>query len=387
MGQPHMHKPILFLDRDGILVEEDQVDSFEKIRWIPGVFNALRKLREESNYYFAMVSNQDGVGTPSFPSEAFWPVHERIIDTLAGERITFDAQHIDMSLPEDHCPGRKPGIGMLGEYFEGGYDLEHSLMIGDRLTDVQLAKNIGCKAIWFADPSRLEELKQGIAGELGLSETCVLVSDSWQEIAVFILGGKSVKLERRVEIDRRTAETHVAVSLNLDGSGKGSVETGLPFFDHMLAQLIRHSGVDATLHAHGDLQVDEHHTVEDVAIVLGQAFLQALGDKRGISRYGYEVLPMDDVLAQVAIDFSGRPYLVWDVEFSRSSIGTFPTEMFKHFFKSFSDEAKCNLNMRVSDGNSHHQAEALFKAFARAIRQAVHRYPWSDALPSTKGVL
>lgn len=387
MGQPHMHKPILFLDRDGILVEEDQVDSFEKIRWIPGVFNALRKLREESNYYFAMVSNQDGVGTPSFPSEAFWPVHERIIDTLAGERITFDAQHIDMSLPEDHCPGRKPGIGMLGEYFEGGYDLEHSLMIGDRLTDVQLAKNIGCKAIWFADPSRLEELKQGIAGELGLSETCVLVSDSWQEIAVFILGGKSVKLERRVEIDRRTAETHVAVSLNLDGSGKGSVETGLPFFDHMLAQLIRHSGVDATLHAHGDLQVDEHHTVEDVAIVLGQAFLQALGDKRGISRYGYEVLPMDDVLAQVAIDFSGRPYLVWDAQFSRPSVGTFPTEMFRHFFKSFSDEAKCNLNMRVSEGNAHHQAEALFKAFARAIRQAVHRYPWSDALPSTKGVL
>lgn len=387
MGQPHMHKPILFLDRDGILVEEDQVDSFEKIRWIPGVFNALRKLREESNYYFAMVSNQDGVGTPSFPSEAFWPVHERIIDTLAGERITFDAQHIDMSLPEDHCPGRKPGIGMLGEYFEGGYDLEHSLMIGDRLTDVQLAKNIGCKAIWFADPSRLEELKQGIAGELGLSETCVLVSDSWQEIAVFILGGKSVKLERRVEIDRRTAETHVAVSLNLDGSGKGSVETGLPFFDHMLAQLIRHSGVDATLHAHGDLQVDEHHTVEDVAIVLGQAFLQALGDKRGISRYGYEVLPMDDVLAQVAIDFSGRPFLVWDVAFSRPSVGTFPTEMFRHFFKSFSDEAKCNLDMRVSEGNAHHQAEALFKAFARAIRQAVHRYPWSDALPSTKGVL
>lgn len=387
MDQCHMHKPVLFLDRDGILVEEDQVDSFEKIKWIPGVFNALRRLREESNYYFALVSNQDGVGMPCFPAENFWPVHERIIETLAGERITFDAQHIDLSLPEDHCPGRKPGIGMLGEYFTGDYDIEHSLMIGDRLTDVQLAKNIGCKAIWFADPSRAEELKQGLAGEMGYSEVCVLVSDSWQEIAAFILGGKSVKLERRVQVRRTTAETDITLDLNLDGSGKGCIATGLPFFDHMLAQLVRHSGIDADLHAHGDLQIDEHHTVEDIAIVLGQAFLQALGDKRGISRYGFEMLPMDDVLAQVAIDFSGRPYFVWNVEFSRPMVGTFPTEMFRHFFKSFCDEAKCNLNMQVTVGNTHHQAEALFKAFARAIRQAVHRYPWSNALPSTKGTL
>lgn len=387
MEQVRMHKPVLFLDRDGILVVEDQVDSFDKIEWIPGVFNALRKLREESNYYFAMVSNQDGVGTPSFPSEAFWPVHERIIETLAGERITFDAQHIDLSLPEDNCPGRKPGIGMLDEYFNGNYDIEHSLMIGDRLTDVQLAKNIGCKAIWFADPSRTEELKQGMAGEMGLSEVCVLVSESWQEIAAFILGGKSVKLERRVRVNRKTAETDISLDLNLDGSGKGCIATGIPFFDHMLAQLVRHSGIDADLHADGDLQIDEHHTVEDIGIVLGQAFLQALGDKRGISRYGFEILPMDDVLAQVAIDFSGRPYFVWDVEFSRQTVGTFPTEMFQHFFKSFCDEARCNLNMQVSSGNTHHQAEALFKAFARAVRQAVRRYPWSNALPSTKGVL
>lgn len=375
-----MHKRVLFLDRDGIIVEEMQVDSLEKIRYIPGVFGALSRLRKDGSWYFAMVSNQDGVGTPSFPKEAFEIPHQRIMETLNGEGITFDAEHIDYSLPEDNCPGRKPKIGMLTEYMDGSYDLDHSVVIGDRLTDVQLAKNIGCKAIWFADESRATELVDE------LKEVCILVSDNWATIASFLLDEHNLS-PRTARLERKTKETEISLKLNLDGGSLGSIHTHIPFFDHMLEQVLRHSGCDLDLHAHGDLVVDEHHTVEDVGIALGGAFREALGDKRGINRYGAEILPMDEVLAQVALDFSGRPYLQWDVSFKREYIGTFPTEMVEHFFKSFSDSAGCNLSLKVSDGNAHHQCEALFKAFARAIKEAVHRNPYSMELPTTKGML
>ncbi len=375
-----MRKKVLFLDRDGIIVEETQVDSLEKVKYIPGVFGALSRLRQSGQFYFAMVSNQDGVGTPSFPQEAFDIPHQRIMETLAGEGIVFDAEHVDLSLPEDNCPGRKPGIGMLGEYQTDAYDLEHSVMVGDRLTDVQLAYNLGCKAIWFADPSRSNELSPELAA------VCILITENWAQIASFLLDESNLA-PRTASIKRKTKETDITLSLNLDGGGMGKLETHLPFFDHMLEQILRHSGSDISLHAHGDLVVDEHHTVEDVGLALGAAFLEALGDKRGINRYGHEILPMDEVFAQVAIDFSGRPYLQWNVSFTREYVGTFPTELVEHFFKSFSDSAKCNLSVTVSNGNGHHQIEAIFKAFARALRMAVHRNPYSDQLPSTKGVL
>ena len=375
-----MHKRVLFLDRDGIIVEEMQVDSLDKIQYIPGVFGALSKLRSSGQFYFAMVSNQDGVGTPSFPQKSFEIPHKRILETLAGEGVTFDALHIDYSLPEDNCPGRKPGVGMLGEYMTGSYDLEHSVVIGDRLTDVQLAKNIGCKAIWFADPKRKGELDDQ------LKESCIFISDNWAQIASFLLEDSHLA-PRIAGLERATKETQIQLKLNLDGGGLGAIHTHLPFFDHMLDQVLRHSGCDISLHAEGDLMVDEHHTVEDVGIALGQAFKQALGDKRGINRYGFEVLVMDEVLAQVALDFSNRPYLQWNVPFNREYVGSFPTEMVQHFFKSFSDSACCNLSMQVGEGNAHHQCEALFKAFARALKSAVHRNPYCDVLPSTKGML
>ncbi|MFA6845819.1 MAG: imidazoleglycerol-phosphate dehydratase HisB, partial [Sphaerochaetaceae bacterium] len=375
-------QPVLFLDRDGIIVVEDQIDSFEKIRYIPGVFNALSRIKREGPFYFAMVSNQDGVGTPSFPFENFYPVHQRIIDTLQGEGILFDAQHVDLSLPSDNCPGRKPGIGMLSEYKSERFDLEHSVVIGDRLTDVLLAKNLGCKAIWFAPQSEKSQLED----RPELIDTILLISDNWNDIACFLLGD-GVHSCRCSTVVRETGETRIELSLNLDGTGKGKIETGIGFFDHMLDQVVRHTGFDVQLHAHGDLEVDEHHTVEDIAITLGEAVLEALGDKKGISRYGCELLPMDDVLAQCAIDFSGRPELVFDCSFAREYVGTFPTEMVRHFFKSFSDSSKCNLNLKVSEGNTHHQVEALFKGFSHAMRQAVRRYYWSDQLLSTKGVL
>jgi imidazoleglycerol-phosphate dehydratase/histidinol-phosphatase len=379
-------RPVLFLDRDGIIVQEDQIDSLDKLVYIPGVFNALARIRRESDFYFAMVSNQDGVGTPSFPEEQFSVPHKRIMDTLRGEGIDFDAVHLDFSLPADNCPGRKPKTGMLRRYLDGSFDLADSVVIGDRLTDVELALNLGCKAIWFAPPSSAHELSEGRAGELGLDKVCILVSDHWPSVASFLLGDKKMA-GRSVSVNRKTKETDITLSVNLDGTGSGHVATGIGFFDHMLEQILRHSMFDIHLHAVGDLVVDEHHTVEDVGLALGQAVAEALGDKRGISRYGAELLPMDEVLAQASIDFSGRPDLVWEVPFRREYIGTFPTEMVYHFFKSFSDASKCNLNLRVSEGNAHHQAEALFKAFARATRKAVRRYPWSDRLPSTKGVL
>jgi imidazoleglycerol-phosphate dehydratase/histidinol-phosphatase len=372
-------QPVLFLDRDGIIVEEDQVDTFEKIKYIPGVFNALSRVRREGPFYFAMVSNQDGVGTPSFPFENFYPVHDRIMGTLAGEGIDFDDVHVDLSLPSDGCPGRKPGIGMLSAYRSDRFDLEKSVMIGDRITDVMLAKNLGCKAILFQGNPSEEEMAP-------YKDIILLATDNWNDIACFLLGDTK-HVCRKAMLERDTKETKISLSLNLDGTGAGHVETGIGFFDHMLEQVLRHSGCDIDLHAHGDLMVDEHHTVEDVAITLGEAVLKALGDKRGISRYGCELLPMDDVLAQVAIDFSGRPDCVLALPFDREYVGSFPTEMVSHFFKSFSDSARCNLNMKVSSGNTHHQIEALFKAFSHALRQAVRRYYWTMDLPSTKGVL
>ncbi len=375
-----MAKRVLFLDRDGVIVEEDQVDTFEKIKYLPGVFGALSKIAASGQWYLALVSNQDGVGTPSFPREEFEGPHQRIIDTLGGEGIIFDAQHIDYSLPADNCPGRKPGIGMLGEYWSDAYDRANSVVIGDRLTDVQLAKNIGCKAIWYAPKERSAELGDE------LSATCILVSDNWAQIASFLLDDEHLA-PRIATIERKTRETAITLSLNLDGGGLGTINTGLPFFDHMLEQVRRHSGCDLTVEATGDLIVDEHHLVEDTGIVLGEAFAKALGEKRGISRYGFELLTMDEVLAEVAVDFGGRPYLQWRVAFKRQYIGSFPTEMVEHFFKSFSDGAKANVALKVSDGNAHHQSEALFKAFARAVKSAVHRTAYSTELPSTKGVL
>lgn len=375
-----MHKAVLFLDRDGIIVVEDQIDSYEKIEYIPGVFGALGRIRREGAFYFAMVSNQDGVGTPSFPQESFDKPHERILQTLQGEGIVFDDIHVDFSLPEDNCPGRKPKIGMLGKYLDGEYDIANSVVIGDRITDVRLAYNLGCKAIWFANPERENELDEE------LRATCIFISDNWQSVASFLLEDPK-HAPRMATVSRNTKETEISLTVNLDGSGLGTIETHIPFFNHMLDQVLRHSGLDITLHAHGDLVIDEHHSVEDVGLALGQAVRQALGDKRGISRYGFELLTMDDVLAEVALDFSGRPSFLWDVQFRREYVGTFPTEMVEHFFKSFSDASQCNLAMKVSQGNVHHQVEALFKAFSRALRHAVHKYPFSDALPSTKGLL
>lgn len=375
-----MHEAVLFLDRDGIIVREDQIDSFERIIYIPGVFGALARIRKDGNFHFAMISNQDGVGTPSFPQENFDKPHQRILATLQGEGITFDDLHIDFSLPSDNCPGRKPGIGMLDKYRTGEYDLDNSVVIGDRQTDVRLAYNLGCKAIWFVPASQKNELADD------LKETCIFVSDNWHTIASFLLDDPKVK-PRTALVTRNTKETEISLSVHLDGTGDGSIQTHIPFFDHMLEQVLRHSGMDIKLHAHGDLVVDEHHTVEDVALALGQAVREALGEKRGISRYGFELLTMDDVLAEVALDFSGRPSLLWEVPFRREYVGTFPTEMFEHFFKSFSDASQCNLSMKVTEGNVHHQVEALFKAFARALKKAVHKYPYSDALPSTKGIL
>ncbi len=386
------NKPVLFIDRDGVIVFEQQVDSFEKIIYKPGVFNGLSQICREGNFEIVLVSNQDGVGTPSFPFDSFYKPHNRIIETLEGEGIKFDNTFIDFSLPCDNCPGRKPKTAMLEEYKNGGYDLQNSIMIGDRLSDMKLAKEMGVKGIWFTSKDIFD--KKYVNGDLipdkdeyeSLKSTIVLQSDSWAEVANFLVGSDN-RLDRCASVSRNTKETKIDLKLNLDGSGKGSIDTGIEFFDHMLSQVLRHSNMDIYLKAEGDLGVDEHHSVEDIAIVLGTAIREALGDKRGISRYGFNILTMDEVLSQCALDFSNRPYFVWDVDFKREYIGTFPTEMFEHFFKSFSDGAQCNLNISVSQGNSHHMIEAVYKSFAKAIRQAIYRYPFSNELPSTKGVL
>lgn len=385
---------ILFIDRDGTLIAEpqpdQQVDSLAKLDFIPKTISALRRIAEETDYGLVMVTNQDGLGTNSFPEDTFWPAHNKMLTTLAGENIYFDAVHIDRHFPGDNAPTRKPGTGMLTGYFSGDYDLANSYVIGDRLTDVQLAVNLGAKAILFLPNDGQASPVQGadVADEStpGMTDTMrdaiALTTGDWDKIYEFL------RLPARTAtVERNTKETQIRVDLNLDGTGRADIHTGLGFFDHMLDQVAKHSGADLSIRVQGDLHIDEHHTIEDTALALGEAYRRALGDKRGISRYGF-LLPMDEALAQVAIDFSGRPWLVWDAEFRREKIGDMPTELFFHFFKSFADAALCNLNVTVTGDNEHHKIEAIFKAFAKAIRMAVRRDVRElDNLPSTKGVL
>ncbi len=377
------NKPrVLFIDRDGTLIVEPkddfQVDSLEKLEMIPGVTRALHFVAGKLPYKLVMVTNQDGLGTESFPEETFYPAHNKMLKALANEGVIFDDILIDRTFPEDNAPTRKPGTGMLTAYMDGSYDLEGSYVIGDRLSDAMLARNIGAKAIILHEPD--EETLAGIAEE-GLGDTVVMVTPHWDDVLPVLQGGK-----RRAVVSRKTSETDIYVSIDLDGNGHSDISTGLGFFDHMLDQIARHSGVDLAVQVRGDLHVDEHHTIEDTAIALGSAINEALGDKRGIERYGF-VLPMDDCLCTVAMDFGGRPWIVWDVEFHREKIGDVPTEMFFHFFKSLSDNAKMNLFVRAEGVNEHHKIEGVFKAFARALKHAVKRDPFKFTLPSTKGVL
>jgi len=373
-------KKALFIDRDGTLIREPagdyQIDSLEKLEFLPGVFRNLYKLRHFTNFELVLVSNQDGLGTDAFPEEDFRLPHQKFLEAFRNEGVEFDAIHIDPSLPEENSPNRKPGTGMLKAYLEGEYDLENSFVIGDRTTDVQLAANLGCRAIFLAGEEDRKELEAG-----SLSGLTPLISQDWDRIYRFIRAQ-----ERSASVSRLTSETEIEVRLSLDGEGMCKVSTGLGFFDHMLDQLGKHGGFDLEVSARGDLEVDEHHTVEDTAIALGEAFRQALGNKRGIERYAF-VLPMDDSLASVAVDFGGRPWIEWKAEFRREKIGELPTEMFFHFFKSFSDAARCNLNIQATGSNEHHKIEAIFKGFARALGKAVSLDPDNNKLPSTKGKL
>jgi len=373
-------KKVLFIDRDGTLIREPasdyQVDSLEKLEFLPGVFRNLYKLRHYTDYELVLVSNQDGLGTASFPKEDFDLPHSKFLEAFRNEGVEFDAIHIDPSLPEEDSPNRKPGTGMLKAYMEGSYDLQNSYVIGDRTTDVELAANLGAKAILLGNKSSMKELK-----DKGLSDPALLVSEDWDQIYHFIRSS-----QRSANIRRATSETQIELQLSLDGEGRSRVSTGLGFFDHMLDQLGKHGGFDLELSTQGDLEVDEHHTVEDTAIALGEAFSQALGNKRGIERYAF-VLPMDDSLATVAVDFGGRAWIQWEAEFTREKIGDVPTEMFFHFFKSFSDAARCNLSIQATGSNEHHKIEAIFKAFARVLARAVKLDPDNNKLPSTKGLL
>jgi imidazoleglycerol-phosphate dehydratase/histidinol-phosphatase len=373
-------KKVLFIDRDGTLIfepaDDPQIDSLEKLEFIPGMFAALSAIASSGQYELVMVTNQDGLGTDSFPERDFWPVQNKLLQALAGEGIRFSAIHVDRSLPYENKPTRKPGTGMLTSYFNGEYDLKNSYVIGDRLTDIALAKNLGAKGILLGKKELGEQL-----GSFGLSECCILHTNSWADIARLLSS-----TGRSVTVNRKTKETDITVSLTLEGQGKSKIATGLGFFDHMLDQLAKHGLMDIEITAKGDLHIDEHHTIEDTALTLGEAFTKALGDKRGIERYGF-CLPMDDCLAQSAIDFGGRPWLVWEAEFKREKIGEMPTEMFFHFFKSFTDAAKCNLNIKAEGTNEHHKIEAIFKAFAKSIKMAIRKDPYSNALPSTKGTL
>jgi imidazoleglycerol-phosphate dehydratase/histidinol-phosphatase len=363
-------KKVLFIDRDGTLIKEPpvdyQVDSLEKLEFMPGVFRNLYKLRSFTDFELVVVSNQDGLGTDAFPEEDFRAPHEKFLEAFRNEGVEFDAIHMDPSLPEENSPMRKPRTGMLTSYTEGEYDLENSYVIGDRITDMELARNLGARGI--------------LIGNEQAANAEVMCSD-WDQVYSYIR-----TRQRRAEVKRKTNETEIQVALSLDGEGLTEISTGMGFFDHMLDQLGRHGGLDLEVQVKGDLHVDEHHTIEDTAIALGEAFLQALGNKRGIERYAF-VLPMDDSLASVAIDFGGRPWIKWSAEFKREKIGDMPTEMFYHFFKSFSDAAKCNLNMEVKGQNEHHMIEGLFKAFARAVGKAVKLDPESNRLPTTKGML
>ena len=372
-------KKVLFIDRDGVIVKEQQVDSYEKIEYIPHVFEALREISRKTDYLLVMVSNQDGVGTVSFSYEGFAGPAERIFSTLKGEGIVFDDINIDLSFPEDNLPTRKPGTGMIEGYRSNLYDMDKSFMIGDRLTDMMLAKNMGCRG-FLLDSDGIEVPEE-------LSGTVALHTSSWLDIADYLIPSSALK-HREAEVIRNTKETEIKLSVDIDGTGDGHIVSGIGFFDHMLDQIVRHSRFDIDGVVKGDLQVDEHHSVEDTALALGEAVRKALGEKRGIERYGYEVLMMDDVVATCSIDFSGRPEFIWDVEFTMEYIGQFPSELVKHFFRSFSSSAECNLYLSATRaGNNHHTAEALFKAFARAMRKAVRRIPGESRVSSTKGVL
>ncbi len=374
-----MKKKALFIDRDGTIIKEpadEQIDSLEKLEFLPGVLRALGDIARGTNFKLIMVTNQDGLGTSSFPEETFWPVQNKMLKILEDEGTSFEAIHIDRSFPNENLPTRKPGTAMLTGYINNDWDLAGSYVIGDRITDVALAKNLGAKAILIDDGSLQKELSAN-----NLIETCSLIAKGWPEIADFLL-----KKPRTGSINRKTKETDIQVDINLDGSGKAEIQTGLGFFDHMLEQIARHGSIDLQVKVSGDLHIDEHHTIEDTALTLGAAFDQALGDKRGIERYGF-CLPMDDVLAQVALDFGGRSWLVWEAEFNREKIGEMPTEMFYHFFKSFSDAARCNLNIKAEGNNEHHKIEGIFKAFAKSIKMAIRKEESVYTLPTTKGII
>ncbi len=360
-------KKVLFLDRDGTLVlepEDEQVDSLEKLEYYPGVFRGLGKIVQELDFQLVMITNQDGLGTGAFPEDTFWTPHNKIIQAFKNEGIEFDEVLIDKTFPEDNAPTRKPGTALLTHYVKGNYDLANSFVIGDRDSDVELAKNLNCKGILIGEGN----------------DAADLCTTSWQTIYEHLKGQP-----RKVKAQRQTKETAIAIELDLDGTGKGSFDTGIAFFDHMLEQIAKHGGFDLSVSCKGDLHIDEHHTIEDVALTLGEAFLKALGSKKGIARYGF-LLPMDDCLSQVAIDFGGRPCLVWEADFKREKIGEMPTEMFQHFFKSFSDTAQCNLNIKAEGENEHHKIESIFKAFAKAMKMAIAK-TGNFSIPSTKGSL
>ena len=379
-------KKILFIDRDGTIIKEtadEQIDSFAKLEFYPGALQYLPRIAAELDFELVMVTNQDGLGTASFPEGTFWPVQNFVIKTFENEGVVFSNICIDRTFPNDNAPTRKPGTGMLTRYFDTSeYDLKGSYTIGDRKNDVLLGFNLGAKAIWLNNDSNLGGQEfSGKAEEDAVTNTVVLQSTEWEKIYEFLKLG-----ERTIEHRRSTKETNIFVKLNLDGKGKAKISTGLHFFDHMLDQIARHGNINLELTANGDLHIDEHHTIEDTGIALGEAFAAALGDKKGIERYGF-CLPMDDCLAQVALDFGGRNWIVWDALFKREKIGEMPTEMFFHFFKSFADAAKCNLNIKAEGENEHHKIEAIFKAFAKSIKMAVKRDMNNMVLPSTKGVL
>lgn len=380
-----MAKKVLFIDRDGTIIKEApptyQIDSFEKLEFYPGMFTWLARISKEFDYELVMPTNQDGLGTSSYPEETFWPVHNFVMKHLENEGIIFKDVLIDKTFAKNNAPTRKPGVGMFTQYINNQeYDLLNSYVIGDRITDVQLAKNLGCKAIWLNNDPTLggKEISDSVNT---LSSTIVLETTDWKRIYQFLKLGN-----RYIRHERNTNETKINIELNLDGNGKTDINTGLNFFNHMLDQLGRHSGADLKISVNGDLQIDEHHTIEDTAIALGEAFTKTLGNKAGIERYGF-TLPMDDCLAQVAIDFGGRSWLVWDTKFSREKIGDMPTEMFYHFFKSFSDAAKCNLNIKAEGENEHHKIESIFKALAKSIKMAVKRDIENMQLPTTKGII
>lgn len=378
-------KRVLFIDRDGTLIKEQpptyQIDSWEKLEFYPDVFKYMRKIAEETDFELVMVSNQDGLGTNLFPESDFLPIHQHILKSFENEAVRFEAVHIDRSRVEENLFTRKPGTGMLLGYLDNEqYDVSNSFVIGDRITDVQLAKNLGCKAIWLNNDPNLgaKETRDRTAE---LRPVVALETTNWKDIYEFL------KPEgRRITHTRKTSETEIHIDLNLDGAGSANVHTGLGFFNHMLDQIARHGLIDLSVQVKGDLHIDEHHTIEDTGIALGEAFLQALGNKKGIERYGF-ALPMDETEAKVLLDFGGRNWIVWNTDFSREKVGDMPTEMFYHFFKSFSDAAKCNLHIECRGENEHHKIEAIYKAFAKAIKMAVKRDPLKDYLPSTKGVL